>query len=151
MNCDVASAAQVPVSLITGMGSAQTRADKMTLLRTIIGLDLARTVHDSGEGSDLVACGIGVTSQEAFAAGVLPDPQTDTDFPARGWVWRAIYRVWGFASDQPAIFTRRLDLDIRSMRKLDNGEAYLLVNNAALEGVSSTIRVAGLVRQLWLV
>ena len=141
---------QVQVSLMTGVSSTQTRFDRMTLVRTIIGFDLGNLVHDSGEGSQLVSIGIGIASQEAFAiAGGLPDPQIDTDFPTRGWVWRARYRTFGFAADQPTIFTRRIDLDIRAQRKLENGESYLSMHNADVEGVSSTVRLTGLVRQLW--
>ena len=148
-NEDIAVAGQSLVSLMTGISSTQSRFDRMTLLRTIIGLDVARTTHDSGEGSERVSMGIGIASQESFAAGTVPDPETNTDFPIRGWIWRAQYRVFGFAADDPTIFTRRIDLDLRSMRKLDNGECYLVSANVALEGTSSTNKVMGLVRQLW--
>ena len=138
-------------SLMTGVSATQTRFDQMTLLRTIIGLDIGRTVHDSGEGSEQVALGIGIASQEAFAAGTVSDPLTVTDYPTRGWVWRGSYRVFGFAADQPAIFTRRIDLDLRSQRKLENGEAYLVADAVGIEGVNSVIDLVGIVRQLWLV
>ncbi len=136
-------------SLMTGVSAADTRLSQMTLMRTIIGLDIGRTVHDSGEGSERVAVGIGIASQEAFAAGTLSDPEVNTDFPTRGWVWRGHYRTFGFAADQPTIFTRRLDLDMRSMRKLENGEAFLQITVSAIEGVSSNNSITGLIRQLW--
>ncbi len=151
LNTDVALAGQANLSLMTSVSATQTRFDQMTLLRTIIGLDLGRTVHDSGEGSEVLSIGIGIASQEAFAAGALSDPEVSTDFPTRGWVWRARYRVFGFAADQPAVFTRRIDLDLRSQRKLENGEAFVIMSNVALEGANSTVKVLGLIRQLWLV
>ena len=151
LNDDIASGAAFNKSLMTGVSSTQTRFDRMTLLRTIIGIDVAYTVHDAGEGSQNFAAGIAVSTQEAFAAGVLPDPETETDFPRLPWVWRAAYRIFGFAADQPAIFTRRIDLDIRAKRKLDNGEAFFNAKNSALEGVATTVRVLGYIRQLWLV
>ncbi len=147
----LASGAGATDSLMTGVSATQTRFDQMTLLRTIIGIDIAHAVHDSGEGSQLVSVGIGVASQEAIAAGVLADPQTDTDFPTRGWIWRARYRVYGFAADQPVVFNRRVDLDIRAMRKLENGEAYVNAFNAAEEGTTGAVLILGLIRQLWLV
>ena len=151
LNNDVASGGpQLSVSLARVDPTVQPRP-RMTLTRTIIGLDLAYTVHDSGEGSQLVELGIGIGSLEAFASSIFPDPSVETDFPTRGWVWRMGYRVFGFAADQPTIFTRRIDLDIRSQRKLDNGEAYLVVDNNALEGVASPVRVNGYIRQLWIV
>jgi len=145
----IAAGGQTHKSLMTGVSSTQTRFDQMTLLRTVIGLDVARFIHDSGEGSDQVSLGIGVTSQEAFAAGSLSDPEVDTDFPSRGWIWRARYRVYGFAADQPAVFNTRVDLDIRSMRKLENGEVFFVGSSELVEGNASTTQVIGLIRQLW--
>ncbi len=147
----LAIGAQTVISLMTGVSATQTRFDRMTLLRTIIGLDLARSVHDSGEGSELVGIGIGIASQEAFAAGTVSDPLTATDFPTRGWVWRAHYRIFGFAADQPAVFDRRIDLDLRSQRKLENGEGFIVADVVAMEGANSTERLSGIVRQPWLV
>ena len=146
-----ASGVQQNVSLMTGVSSTQTRFDRMTLLRTIIGLDIAYEVRDSGDGSQDIALGIGVTSQEAFAASILPDPETATDFPAMGWVWRNRYRVFGFLGNSVDVFTRRLDLDLRSQRKLENGEAYLIVTNTNHEGFAATVDITGIIRQLWLV
>ena len=148
---DVPSVGQNRVSLMTGVSSVQTRFDRMTLTRTIVGIDIAYTVHDSGEGSQQMSLGIGVASQEAFAAGTLPDPNSATDFPTRGWVWRAMYRVYGFAADQPAVFNARVDKDVKAQRKLENGEAYIVINNDPIEGVAGVVRVIGLIRQLWLV
>ena len=130
-----------------------TRYIQQTLLRTIIGLNVGLTVHDSGEGSQLVSLGIGIVSSDAYSAGLtaLPDPRIDADFPTRGWIWRARYRVFGFAADQPAVYTQRIDLDMRSQRKLDNGIPLFIITNENVEGAASTITVHGLIRQLWLV
>ncbi len=148
-NMTLASGAGSEKSLMTNIGDAQSRIEQMTLLRTIIGIDISYLVHDSGEGSQVVSVGVGVTSHEAFAASILADPEVMTDFPSRGWVWRARYRVYGFAADQPTIFTRRVDLDIRSRRKLDNGEAFINAFNTANEGVTGSVQITGLIRQLW--
>ena len=141
------------ISLMTDVTRQETRLAQMTLLRTIIGLNIGNTVHDSGEGSQLISIGIGVVSQEAFALGTTatPSPHLDNNFPPRGWVWRARYRTFGFAADQPTIFTQRIDLDMRSQRKLENGEAFLRGVNEDIEGVASQVTIHGLIRQLWLV
>ena len=94
--------------------------------------------------------GIGVASQESFAAGSLPDPEIVGDFPTRGWVYRARYRIFGFAADQPQYMTRRIDLDIRAKRVLDNGESYLRGVNTNEEGTTGNVTVSGMIRQLWL-
>ena len=141
------------VDLLTNFDFRPGRADRMTLTRTIIGIDIARTVHDSGEGSEQVFLGIGVIGKEAFLAGgtAIPDPFDPTEWPARGWIWKAAYRVFGFAADQPAVFNVRVDLDIRAQRKLENGTCFITAHNTIFEGSNSTINVSGLIRQLWLV
>ena len=130
---------------------ATLRLSGLTLLRTIIGIDVAHLIHDSGEGSQDVTMGIGVASQEAFVASAIPDPNQTDDYPPRGWIWRARYRTYGFAADQAAVFNQRIDKDIRSRRKLDNGECYFVTNNSADQGTTGTINVIGLIRQLWLI
>jgi len=147
----VATAAQRIFSLMTGVDPATSRFDRMTLTRTIIGIDIARQVHDSGEGSDLVHLGIGIASQLAVSTPTVPNVSVATEFPRLPWIWRGLYRVFGFAADDPAVFTQRVDLDIRSQRKLDNGECFMEIVNIAHEGTSSVINVTGLVRQLWIV
>ena len=139
------------LSLMTGPGPTDTRLRRMTLARTIIGLDLGYTVHDSGEGSQRLSIGIGISDQEAFAAATLPDPDVATDYPRLPWIWRSQYRLFGFAADQPTIYTRRIDLDIRSQRKLDNGVPFINGVNNNQEGVASSVEVVGIVRMLWLV
>ena len=141
---------QLQSNLMGALDMTETRLGQLTLLRTIIGFDVGHAVHDSGEGSQRAAMGIGVASQEAFAAGVLPEPDSGSDHLPRGWVWRYVCRVFGFAADQSTIFTRRIDLDLRSRRKLENGLSYLVVDNIDSEGTSGSIKVTGLIRQLWL-
>ena len=151
VDLSTASGAQGLISLMTGVSATQTRFDRMILLRTILGFDVANLVVDSVEGSQVASLGIAIASQEAFAGGTVSDPKTAADFPTRGWVWRARYRIWGFAADKAATFTRRVDLDLRSQRKLENGEAFLVVDNDPIEGTAATLLVTGIVRQLWLV
>ena len=147
----VLSAGQGARDLTAQFSSEETRLAQMTLMRTIMRFDIAYTVHDSGEGSQRVGIGIGIESQEAFAAGIHPDPVTIGDFPIRGWVYRGIWRVFGFAADQPAVDVARVDLDLRSRRKLESGLCFFVIDNRAVEGVASAISVTGIVRQLWLV
>ena len=151
VNNTIASGAVFLGSLMTGVSATQTRFDQMTLLRTIIGVDVAVLTHGSAKGSQTVSMGIAVASQEAFAAGTVSDSEVDTDFPTRGWVWRARYRIFGFLGDGSPHFTRRIDRDLRAMRKLENGEMFLQAANVALEGSTNAVTLTGLIRQLWLV
>jgi len=150
INTDVASGGQFALDLMADFTTVETRVTQLTLLRTIVGLDLAYAVHDSGEGSMGIGLGFGIESQEAFAAGVHPEPLTRGDFPTRGWVYRGAWRVFGFAADQPTINVRRVDLDLRSRRKLENGVSFLVGDSSAIEGATATVKVFGIVRQLWM-
>ncbi len=147
---DIVTGGQFAVDLTTDFTSEQTRLSQLTLLRTVVGLDLAYTVHDSGEGSQTVGLGLGIESQEAFAAGTHPDPLIRGDFPTRGWIYRGVWRVFGFAAGSADVSVRRVELDLRSRRKLENGLSFLVVDNTANEGATGTVRLTGLVRQLWM-
>ncbi len=139
-------------NMLTGVTADMGRLARMTLTRTIIGLDVAYTVHDAGEGSQLVSLGCAIQSQDSFGdAAATPDPSDQGSYPTLPWVWRAAFRVYGFAADQQAVFNRRIDLDIGAQRKLANGVSFMRIENKAQEGVASTITVTGFVRQLWLV
>ena len=151
VNSDTVSGGQSAIDLAVQFTSEETRIAQLTLMRTIVRLDVAATVHDSGEGSQRVGIGLGIESQEAHAAAVHPDPLTVGDFPARGWIYRGVWRVFGFAADQPAVSIRELDFDIRARRKLENGVSAIIIDNQPVEGVAFTVRVIGIIRQLWLV
>ena len=135
--------------LLPGLTTNESRMG-MTLMRTILCLDIAPLVHDAGEGTQNVSIGVGIASQEAFVAEVLPDPSSSLDFPVGGWIWRCRYRIYSFAADQPAVFNRHVDLDLRNKRKLNNGELYLTTENAPEQGTTFTIVVAGSIRCLFL-
>jgi len=141
------------VDMMTSFSAPEQRISGLTLLRTIIGVDLAYTVHDSGEGSQQADIGLGIATVEALGVGAtaIPNPRIENDFPVRGWIYRSRHRIFGFAADQPAVFTVRLEKDLKSRRKLDNGSPYMALENTAIEGVASAIRITGMIRQLWLI
>ena len=96
--------------------------------------------------------GIGVTSLEAFTAGVLsmPSPGADDEYPPRGWIYVASLPVKQQAEsagviDAPARFI----FDIRSMRKIDKGICYVIVKNDSIE-VGGAMQVTGRIRVLCL-
>jgi hypothetical protein len=149
----VATGTQSYVDLMGSLLETETRLSRLTLVRTIIGIDIANNVHDSGEGSQQAGMGVFVISREAALAGVasLPHPNVAADFPTLPWVYRAFYRIFGFAADDPTIFTRRVDLDIRSQRKVDNGELGIVLSNDAFEGATALVSFTGIIRCLFLV
>jgi hypothetical protein len=153
IDLQVASGGELFVDLTGTLLENETRLARLTLVRTIIGVDVALSVHDAGEGSQRCSMGIAVVGREAVAAGIasLPHPDVSIDFPSSPWVMRRSDRIFGFAADQPAIFTRRVDLDIRSQRKLDNAELVFIATNNPEEGVATTVLFFGMVRALYLV
>ena len=143
---DTATGAQSLVSLMTGVAPVNVR--RQTLVRTIIELSLYSTTVVGAWGTQGVDLGIGITSQEAFAAGVVADPNVSNDQPSRGWIYRTRKVVAQNGAGSQIIFELRGD--IRSQRKLDDGECYIVINNGADLGTSFTVRAEGLIRQLWL-
>ena len=140
----------VTASLMATVSDTERRMGQWTLARTIIGIDLAYAVHDAGEGSQILFMGMGIINDESFAVpSSVPNPSDTTEFPQRGWVYRASYRIFGFAADQPAVFVRRVEKDLRSQRKLDNGLSFVNFAQVADEGVAATVKVTGIIRQLW--
>ena len=152
LNVNVASATSSLLNLgLPTLSVLQRRIERFTLIRTIIGVDIAPTVRDSGEGDQLVSLGIGVFSEQADTIAELPDPTVAEDFPLRGWVWRARYRVYAVAVDDQNVSRCRVDLDMRSQRKMENGRPRLIVANGANQGTPTAINVMGLIRMLYLV
>ena len=148
LNTGVASGGKSETTLLATASVQDTRT--WTLVRTILCMTLSYTVHDAGEGSQTVDIGILTAAQEAFAAGILADPEAAGDFPQRGWVYRCRYRVFGFAADQAAVDRILIERDIRSQRKIEREELILSISNSANIGAASAITVTGIVRCLFL-
>ena len=119
----------------------------MTLIRTIISVSAFSTTVAGAWGVQTVDIGIGVASQEAFAALVLPDPSSPVDKPPRGWIWKTNRIVsQNGAGGQVAYF---IEADIRGARKVENGEVYVIVDNNFVTGTSFTVTLRGLIRTLY--
>jgi len=146
VDLSISAGAQELLSLMTGVAPVNVR--RQTLIRTLIGLTLSSATVAGVWGTRVLSTGIGITSQEAFAAGVVADPITANDQPSRGWIYRDRRTVAQNAAGSPIVFDMRADL--RGARKLDDGECYLVMNNTTGLGTSFDIVVTGLIRQLWL-
>ncbi len=95
--------------------------------------------------------GIGVVSEEAFLAGVVPDPLSEAEAPARGWLYRT--RMAAVFSNGNAIENENhlwpeLMFDVRAMRKVDKGRLVFIVNNSLAVEAGVTVTVTGIVRTL---
>ena len=121
------------------------------------GATLIRTVYDLFWTSETVAgpwgvshedYGIGVESVEAFNAAAHPDPNTDGDFPTRGWVLRG--RMVSSQSVGGGQIVHRVSGDLHAMRKIDRGTLFFVANHNSIGGTTYTVRVSGLIRSLLL-
>jgi len=142
---DITSGFQQVNSLILGM--ADGAKQQATVIRTIIEFSLYSTSVAGAWGVQRVDLAIGMSAQEAFAASVLPDPNTATEKPARGWLWRTSVSISqnGIGTD----IVHRIRADIRGARKLENGELYVIAHSTARAGTTFTVRWDGLVRCLF--
>ena len=122
------------------------------------GLTLTRLIGDISCSSNTVAgafgverfsFGVGMASREAFAAGIVPDPNSNVEEPPRGWVYKNTVAVSqnGIGTN---VVTARVIFDIRAQRKLDSGRLFLAVNVDNVTGTSFTGNVTGLIRALFL-
>jgi len=124
------------VSLTNLLTDAPT-VDTLTAVRIVLDLVVAHGADEPiVDSSNAVSVGIGVCSVEAFGQGInaLPEPQFSTQYPPRGWLYVATKPVLA-ANIGTAGGTRRVaefSADLRSMRKIDKGILYIVVQNNAI-------------------
>ena len=139
----------VPIDL----GIQQVDKDVKTAVR-IIG-DLSAFPDDRNAAVDgvmQVEGGIGVASEEAFTAQVVPNPNSQSEYPALGWL---------YVSSQILIFNNSSGtvesylfpvwhFDIRANRKVDRGRLYYVWDNTVADATGFSTRLVGRIRTLFL-
>ena len=122
----------------------------MTLIRTIIRLDVHLILFGGNNGQQVVSMGIGMFSTQAEAAGTasLAAPNVAIEKPLTGWLWRSV----GVVPDDmtPGYPWFKIDEDIRAQRKVMYGSPSLLIFNGASGGTAFSITVSGIIRCLYL-
>ncbi len=94
--------------------------------------------------------GIGLIEGDAAAAGVLPDPEIEGDYPGRGWVVKDYGVCWSSAGTSGSSMVGMLRGDIRAMRKIHQTEELTVVYDVnLLSGTTQTMKVDGIIRTLW--
>ena len=139
----VSSGSQNSVSLMTGTPPIDAR--RATITRIVVDLGIFSTTVAGAFGVNLIDFGFGVTSQEAFNAGIFADPNAD-ERSTRGWMYRNRCVVW-----QNGVGTQIVTgchADLRTGRKLYDGEPFLVANNLAIVGTTASYQIAGIVRML---
>ena len=143
MDVDLASGQQTSVSLVD-VPVPDTKG--MTLVRVILGFNVRpSTPVLNSTDTQVFSAGIGLSSADAASASAFADPDNESDQPLGGWMWR-----WqGLIHENPVVPTR-IELDLRSQRKLMYGDVRIIMDNNADQGAAFTIIVVGLIRSLYL-
>ncbi len=136
------------LSLVGGLSEDERRG--MTIVRTIVDLQLSPDPTSGVTGSMFVDLAIGMANQQAFTAGSgsLPDPAINSERPPRGWIWKTRTAVIDDATQLGALTF--VSGDFRSKRKVDAGIPYLHIAPDARTGTAFTVNVTGLIRLLYL-
>ena len=136
---------------ITGLLQGDTPDDTkgMTLVRTLISLDVAPANDNVTLGYQGFDAGIGMAGLDAINTGAaaLASPSLAGEIPVTGWLWRTRQMV-GVTSGPLQVV--RIREDIRAQRKAMYGNTYLRMDGFAVEGTAFTVSVFGLIRCLYL-
>ena len=119
-----------------------------TVTRIIACLALTGNTTGVADGVMSVDFGIGVASQEAFTAGSLSDPTDPAAQPIRGWLYRCRQMITQTTEAGHPDTELHWVFDVRSQRKLDTGELFLIWEPNLVSGSAFTVRVVGSVRTL---
>jgi len=136
-----------PINLLLNLAPSDT-VTTMRIVGHLYVIPASMSVQTSGQyRCDL---GIGVTSVEAFNAGVVPDPQTDSERPARGWMWKdRLYSMKDrLDANNAYAVAGEVRFDVRSGRKVDRGICYLNAFQSQISGVAQNLILVGLIRVL---
>ena len=104
------------------------------------------------DGVMQIDLGIGVGSQEAFTALVVPDPNVQAEYPTIGWLYITT-RVVIFNNSSGTterLIVPEIHFDVGANRKVDKGILYLVWNNTVADATGFTVRAVGRVRSLCL-
>ena len=146
VNTAIASGAQGIRDVMGNLSQDETRGS--TIVRVILDLDISASPTNGVIGTQMVDIGLGVVSEDAFAASAVPDPSTETDRPPRGWLFRT--RCVIYDDIDRTIKGTVCKGDFRGKRRLDAGILALILNNEARDGNTFSVRMTGICRTLYL-
>ncbi len=119
-----------------------------TIIRLVVGVDLVPLVADATSlASQQNGFGIAMLSDEAVAgASAIPDPLVDSEVPPTGWMWRQSLLVRHLGTSTASM--RRIDVDLRAMRKMGYARPQLILSSTGVEGPTFTTSIRGIIRML---
>ena len=143
VNLAIASAGQGSATLLGAFSVHETAG--YTITRLLYELDFYKSAPVN-DGHQQITWGIAMASQEAFAASVLSDPSAQGDHPERGWMVKRSHMVAQDASEMmPPVHVVG---EVRSQRKIDGSELFIVIDNTPRDGTAFTVEVTGIVRVL---
>ena len=124
--------------------------DTKTVVRIILDVWAVYSEAEETQNQNAVDFAIGVTSQEAFIAETLPDPNAVGDYPQSGWLYAACKPISLSltAANQLWVQYAHFEKDLRAMRKVDRGVLFGYWDNIGIGGSVQAIRLYGRVRSL---
>ena len=140
-------ATQAPVLLAENVADPEKRG--CTIVRMLIGMQFFPASPNAVNGVQRVMIGVGVTSDDAFSAGALPDLETDADFPVQGWMYRDSFNLADIASGGNPGLILRVEKDIRAQRKIDRSTPFLVVRTNQVQGTAFAVIESGIIRILY--
>ena len=141
-----ADGAQTIISLLSTMDPDERRG--ATVTRIIGCLTVLSAVEGVVNGGMNVDYGIGVASQEAFSTGAVSDPTDPAAAPLRGWLYCCRQATSSFTETGHADSEVRWMFDVRSQRKLDTGELFMVIEPNDFRGTAFSISTLGSIRVL---
>jgi len=143
----IANAGQDIRSLLSTLIGNDTQG--MTLVRTIMELNLGPINWTGAFGTQALDVAIGMADQESFLAGTLPDPSVASESPVLGWVFRTRMGLLNPGSVSAGFERRWIQMDLRAQRRIDDGELYMIMDNFPGLGTAFSVQVTGIVRTLY--
>ncbi len=137
----------IPIDLLADLPTS----DVKTVTRIIGRLTIVSADPDTAVSStQRVDIGIGVASQEAFTAGIVPDPNVQADYPTQGWLWidsPTIVKVNASGTTEASLIPV-ITWDVGAQRKVDKGVLYMVANSTAILAGTESVRMVGRIRCL---
>ena len=118
-----------------------------TLVRLIVDMFFTPTTPLQTSSVQWLQFGIGLTSDDAYAASATPEPQDETDFPVLGWLLRSHAVI--VSETSPSAYPVHRSYDLRVARKMERSSVFITIANTAIEGTATSIRHNGLFRVLY--
>ena len=146
-NFSLGSSSQTDQELMQAVNDPEKRG--CTLIRTIVNLWLAPQDPGIASGFMLADMGIALISPDARVADAYPDPEAAGDYPVTGWVWRDRIVIMNELLSTGVVVPSRVQLDLRSSRKLDRADPVFIITNSVGLGGGFVTQVMGIIRMLY--